>query len=158
LFDKDLEMEINDAMGNLIGLGGLIVAFVSVLFSYLSNRENIKARRAEIVTEKSIEAFRDLVEKLNLFVLEKSVNKQGGKLGFGIELPQKARDDLFEIYYKYGLYFPGTIRKDILSLADSFTPRSEIKDNTIAITKAQRLIDRIQKHLGIETKEKRTKG
>jgi hypothetical protein len=47
-----------------IAIGALVVAIASIVFNYLTNRENIKARRVEIVTEKSVEIFREFVVRL----------------------------------------------------------------------------------------------
>lgn len=135
----------------------LVIALGGFVFNYMTNKENLKARRIDIVTENSIEAFRELVEKLNLFILERTLDEQGDKLGIRVELPHGAVDDLFHTYSKYGLYYPSTIGQDILSLANSFSRKSEFKDNNVALPKARELIDRIQKHLGVETEEKRAK-
>ena len=51
----------------LIAIGGsivsLIVSVVGFWLSYKTNNENIKARRAQIAAEKSVEAYREIVEK-----------------------------------------------------------------------------------------------
>ena len=54
------------ASSDWIAIGALIVAIVSIVFNYLTNKENIKARRAEIAVENSFEAFREVIEKLHL--------------------------------------------------------------------------------------------
>jgi len=51
----------------LSGFALLVSVFISILgfvFNYYNNQQNIKARRAEIVTENSLEAFRELVGRL----------------------------------------------------------------------------------------------
>jgi hypothetical protein len=45
----------------------VLISIAGFFFSYFTQKENIKARRAEIVAEKSIEVFRELVEKMNEF-------------------------------------------------------------------------------------------
>ena len=42
----------------------VIISIAGFWFNYKTNQENIKARRADIAVEKSIEAFRELIEKI----------------------------------------------------------------------------------------------
>ena len=119
-----------------------------------TNKQNIKARRADIATEKSIEAYREFVEK-------------------AIDIPlvefAAMEDAIFEwttVYQKNRLYFPKSISNDFYDVLSEWTNLIENKKNDKltedevqqiyrnCTTKLGGVIDNIQKHIGLETEEK----
>jgi len=47
-----------------IDLGPLAVALASMVFIFLTNSQNIRAKRADLITEKSVDAFVEFVAKM----------------------------------------------------------------------------------------------
>lgn len=96
-----------------------LVTIAGFIFSYVTNQANIKAKRADIITEKSIEVFREFVERLNIIL---------NKIKLALELYGEAfenRDDItfneaqktgkeiidamsrcYDFNLKYRIYFP----------------------------------------------------
>lgn len=140
----------------------VIVSVAGFFFSFFTNRANIKARRIEIVTEKSIEAYRELVGILEWFVSGYSSSEWLTEDG-----SKKAREmvnECLELHTKYSVYFPRTISRDIFKVLgmwhDAITFKSK-QDNLNEFVKLMHhatnetinLKRRIQKHIGVETKE-----
>lgn len=156
-----------------IAIGALVVAVAGILFGYLINRANIKARRAEIAAEYTLEAFRQLVE--NIRVVESSTSASlfidgvPTPLRFKIE-ESKGRDAAdaaracMEFVTQYSVYFPNTIVESAFEVLQGW---GDLGDNqsgewndehyqslVAAHEKTARLIERIQKHIGIEPQER----
>lgn len=142
-----------------IALGALAVAAASIVFGYLTNKANIKARRAEIAMEKSIEAYCEIVEKIitlrratvsKLFI---SKDKQSA---------YKASLDCTDAINKYRFLLPEAIGNDLSKQAawishfiwkeTDFTDEDH-KRLEKEIASIEAIINRMQKHLGVETKE-----
>jgi len=165
-----------------IAVGALFVAVAGILFGYLTNRANIRARRAEIAAEYTLEAFRALVE--NIRTVESSTSASlfidgvPTPLRFkideskGVQAAQAARECM-EFVTQYGVYFPNTIVNSTYELLQEWGALSDGKGGewkeedyaslTAAHEKTSRLIERIQAHLGVEPAErlkrkKRTKA
>jgi hypothetical protein len=155
-----------------IAVGALFVAVAGIIFGYLTNRAHLKARRAEIATEYTLEAFRKLVE--NIRVVESSTSASlfidgvPTPLRFKIEESKgkqaaEAALECMELVTKYGVYFPNTIVESAFEvlqewgeLGDNKGGEWNEKDYELLIAvheKTARLIERIQKHIGIEPKE-----
>ena len=156
-----------------IAVGALFVAVASMIFGYLTNRANIKARRAEIATEYTIEAFRKLVE--NIRVVETSTSASlfidgvPTPLRFKIEESKgkqaaEAAIECMEFVIQYGVYFPNTIVNSAYEVLQQWGDLGEDRDGEwneenyevliAAHEKTARLIERIQKHIGVEPKER----
>lgn len=97
----------------------VLVSLAGFFFSYFTNRANIKAKRAEIVTKKNVEAFRELVE-----ILSGITNSINGLLDVTDPLIVNARVkeaaekalELNTLHKKYRIYFPKSLNKDIHDL------------------------------------------
>jgi hypothetical protein len=165
-----------------IAVGALFVAVASILFGYLTNRATIKARRTEIAAEYTLEAFRKLVE--NIRVVESSTSASlfidgvPTPLRFKIEESKgmqaaEAARTCMEFVTQYGVYFPNTIVDSAYEVLQEWGDLGNNKDgewneedykSLIAVhEKTAKLIERIQKHIGVEAKEqfkrkKRSKG
>jgi len=156
-----------------IALGALFVAFAGIIFGYLTSRANIKARRAEIAIENSLEAFRKLVE--NIRVVESSTSASlfidgvPTPLRFKIEESKgkqaaEAALECMEFVTQYGIYFPNTIVDSAFEVLQQWGDLGDNKggewseedyESLIAAhEKTVKLIERIQKHIGVEPKER----
>ncbi len=155
-----------------IAVGALFVAIAGILFGYLTNRANIRARRAEIATEYTLDAFRKLVE--NIRVVESSAS--ASLLTDGVPTPLRYKIDeskglqaaqaaraCMEFVTQYGVYFPNTIVDSAYEVLQLW---GDLGDNQggewneeryqsliAAHEKTARLIERIQKHIGVEPEE-----
>lgn len=165
-----------------IAVGALFVAVAGIFFGYLTNRANIKARRAEIAAEYTMEAFRKLVE--NIRVVESSTSASlfidgvPTPLRFkieeskGVQAAQAARECM-EFVTQYGLYYPNTIVDSAYEVLQVWGDlgdgqggewnEEDYASLTAAHEKTSRLIERIQAHIGVEPTErlkrkKRTKA
>ena len=156
-----------------IAIGALFVAAISMIFGYLTNRANLKARRTEIATEHSLEAFRKLVEYLR--VVETSTSADLFTGGVSIPLRFKIKEskgkpaaeaalECMELVTKYGVYFPNTIVESAFEVLQEWGNLGDDKGRewnekdyeslVAAHEKTAWLIERIQKHIGIEPKER----
>lgn len=156
-----------------ITLGALFVAVISIIFSYLTSRTNLKARRVEIATEHALEAFRKLVEYIR--VVESSTSASlfidgvPTPLRFKIEESKgkqvtEAAQECVQLVTTYGVYFPNTIVEsafevlqewgDLCDTGQKEWGEKDYESLVAAHEKTSRLIERIQKHVGIEPKER----
>jgi len=157
-----------------IAAGALAVAFISILVNLLVHKDNIKARRAELVTEKSIEAYRDLVENLyrieaNIFIfrIAEGFSESKEKVDDNL-LPDavEAADECYKLIERYRVYFPSRVvdstRKVLgqwveLAGYQSGATKEEIDKEFELLEAAKKstanLIKVIQKLIGVEVKE-----
>ena len=156
-----------------IAVGALFVAVVTVIFGYLTNRANIRARRIEIATANSLEAFRKLVENIRVVETNTSaslfVDGVPTPLRFRIEESKgkqaaQAALECMEFVTQYGIYFPNTIVDGTFEVLQQWVDLSDSKGDEwneknyesliAAHEKTARLIERVQNHRGIEPKER----
>lgn len=144
-----------------IAIGALIVAALSIFSNYLINMENNTARRENITKEKSVEAYRELIEKF-LILKFKIINKN-------LMQAIKARDDCFYSVLEHRLYLPEKLHDDVGTVLRKFMkytkfnigdPIEEIdpEDWRQACLELNKIIERLQKHIGVETEEKYEKN
>lgn len=141
---------------DFIALGALIVAAFTILFNYLINKENLRAKRENIAKEKSVEAYRKLIEKF-LLLKFKILNKN-------LSQAINARDDCFYALLENRLYLPRQLHDDIGDVLRKFMKYTDVK-NVDAIEgmdpdrwrqineDLNKLIERLQIHIGVETEE-----
>lgn len=137
-----------------IALGALAVAAASIIFGYLNNQANIKARRAEIAIENSIEAYREVVEKLHTLLIE--VDRCRAE---DINQVSTKTDNFLLVFYKYRLYFPREMGQEIVELTneihslfsktDAVTEDDHKKFDGI-MERLRNFIERLQDHIGLE--------
>ena len=162
---------------NWIAIGSLAVAALGILVPYLTNKMNIKARHADIVTEKSIEVFREFVAKLtkvhrlfsdialptNATALEKHIE-------VSTEASTKLRqqmDDCQMFIDDYQLYFPEAISQSVVDLLfywftfagkceeENMMQQELIELYATAGSKLGSVVEQIQGHIGIVETKKR---
>jgi len=140
-----------------VAIGALIVAAITILFNYLIHKDNIRARREDLTKEKSIEAYRDLIEKfllLKLSIIDKNLAQA-----------IKARNECFYSVLEHRLYLPKTLHDDIGNVLRKFMKyiKNNNDDQVIIVEPEQwrqanaelnTIIERLQKHIGVETEEK----
>ena len=164
---KEVNMTPSDWTAIGIAVTSLIISLVGFWLNYKTNQDNIKARRAEIVTEKSIEVYREFVEILNnisnilwSMVLfdesESEISKANTQ-----QWREKAADAMVNCLHfldKYRIYFPTTIHGDFIKI---FTRWGRVPDEadenvdklmTSISSDVKKLIERIQRHIGVDIK------
>ena len=153
-------MEPSDWIALAALAASVIISIAGFWFNYKTNKENIRARRTEIVTEKSIEAYREVVEKITALVLE---------VGNGVNGSESARQfrktlELFEkdakkTVAKYILYLPGSVGSDFTAVLNSLHELVENKSSfsvedqkkfEMIINEYGNLLERVQKFIGLE--------
>ena len=153
-------MEPSDWIAIVALAASAIISIAGFLFNYRTNRENIRARRADLVAEKSIEAYREVVERLRK--VEVAVRVEGN-LDDAIELWKS----LVDASHKYSFYFPTTISNDFSDIlyneleeilheervSDGVHDELEDADWQIVRSKLDVLLFRMQKYMGMEREE-----
>ena len=160
----------------LIAVAGFLVSVVGFFFNYMTNKENIKARRAEIVTEKSIEivteksieVYRELLEYIGLLRINIALFKR--KLDTTILNHTLSRaSDLQSFIVKNFFYLPYAISDDLLDTIETIRVISKValeeRGEKLVIAKEwdsvlktlNRLTTRAQNHLEVKVKENPTK-
>ena len=102
-------------MNNIEGwttIGALVIAAISLVSNHLTNKDNLRSRRENIVKEKSIEAYRSLVQKF-LILKFNIINKN-------ISEAIKARNECFYTLIEYRLYLPQKLHDDIGTILRKF--------------------------------------
>jgi hypothetical protein len=142
-----------------IAIVALVVAAGSIFFNHLTNRENIKARRAEIVVEKSMEAYREIAEKIQAI----RPATTGKVLTENSQLAFDAIEDCVNTIQKYRFFLPKEISRELrhkTSTIDLLIREKAVFHNASGlasqIEEIEPLIESMQKHLGIETEAKST--
>lgn len=135
----------------------ILTTAANLLYNYKTNQNNIKARRSDISIEKSLEAYREIVEviiklqnKLNMDELEGEEEK---KKYYG-EL-----DDAYHegqsVFHRYRYYLPKTFaRKFYIIFSESYnllrTRNFDLENITMISENFDTLVERLQKYAGID--------
>lgn len=150
---------------NWVTILSLAVAALAIIIPYFSNLLNIKARRIEIVTEKSIEAYRELIQKIKVvehlfyrrthekfipFEIEIRKYKEIGALEFEHEQGYSSKvvrvamaiNECYEVFESNRIYFPGVLAKDIEALLYRWSELGDPREKQMAS-------DEIWKELGL---------
>ena len=115
-----------------------------------------------MTTEKSIEAFREVVEKLEWFLSENS--SSGWVEDEGSKNAQETVLECMVLLTKFSFYFPRTISSStykVLGLWHDINTKKNKKDDVEELAKmmhnasneTMKLIERIQEHVGVDKKE-----
>ena len=144
-----------------IAIGALVVACLSIISNYLTNRENIKARRAEAVTEKSLEIYRQLLERLNSVI----------NLGSDTDLtPDKTREfnNAYNEFSQFAnaniLFIPSSIALELDNMQDAIGNLVDAKNKAyesekdfvwlekyeIANKQYEKLVSKLQEYIGLK--------
>lgn len=116
-------MEPSDWISISALAASVIISLAGFWFNYKTSKENIRARRAEIVTEKSVDTYRELVEKMGkieTYIAE--IEMENPSKGFEEKQAQLTNklSDLQEFLDKHRVYFPKTISKRLFHLLLQF--------------------------------------
>ena len=144
---------------NWIAIGGLAVAALGILVPYFTTKAIIRARRIEIVTEKSIEAYREMAEKM--------IDLTDAILFSEFEQANALRVECLKIIGRYRFYYPLSLGKEIddfirnktKTVQDRFENRYRaggLKDEDKPLVdnmakEFQKLIKRLQEYAGVKT-------
>lgn len=141
----------------------ILTTAANLVYNYITTQQKIQARRSELVAEKSIEAYREIVEILEWFLSEYTstewLTEKGEAKAWELVLEGK------KLHTKYSVYFPNTISSHyffVLGLWLKIYTKKHKKDDVEELTKmmhsasneTMNLKELIQKHIGVETKEK----
>jgi hypothetical protein len=142
----------------IAAIGASVIFFVgNLIFNYYTNKQNIKAKRADIATEKSIDAFREVVEAFQVFKACIYYDDYKGAI--------EADQSIINILRKYCFYFPGPFYYNefirIYSeferyISDKGMPKliEKYKDNfEITNTEFNDIVTSLQKHVGLKVVE-----
>ena len=147
-------MEPSDWIAIAALAASVIISIAGFWFNYKTNQENIKAKRAELVAEKSVEVYREMIGKLNVLVYEQ------------VDSPSeisKSVTDCLQYLIKNRLFFPRHIANDLVftlkNLQEQLTKakKGDLKVSSdemkAAFMKALKFIDRLQRYIGVAPEE-----
>jgi len=93
----------------------VFISIMGFVFNYLTNRQNIKARCDNLITDKSIEAYREIVEKIIELQSKLTFDELQGEekiIKFYQNL-NEAYNECQRIFCKYRYYLPKKLAGDL---------------------------------------------
>lgn len=109
-------MTSSDIIAVIAVVVSALVLIVSVYIGYQTNKVNIEAKRSDLVFERRLEIFRELVEKIGLikYYVINNLDFKGEKppKSFFVGLNER-RDDLFVSVQKIKVFIPGEMENHI---------------------------------------------
>ena len=121
-------MEASDWIA-IAALGAtVIVSIVGYAFNYLTNKDNIRAKRAEIVMERNVEAFREVAEKI-VAVMDSADRYFRDKES--VERVKEAVKDFRETFTKNFIYIPADVSTQTFGITSAILEHIESDANSL---------------------------